>query len=179
MKEENKLIVSEKKRPFFQILIASALFAGAFGFLIYVFFIIGVANFTGKGVIHVFELFFYIIIAAVGFSSSKKVYIDLEHSKFRPVIEVLGFKFGSWTTIHNYEYVSVFYQHLDGGSYTYEVNLWYNTNKHLELYRNKDVEEAFIMGYNISEDLQIDLLDATKQESVWIDKDEWRQKMNS
>jgi hypothetical protein len=174
MQGQNKLIVSEKKRPFFQLLIAAVLFTAAFGFLVYSFFYFGISNYTSKGLIRVFELFFYIIIGAFGFCSSKKVYIDLEHSKFRPVIEVLGFKFGSWTTIHNYEYVSVFY-----GSHTYEVNLWYNKNKHLELYRNKDLEEVFIFGYNVSQDLNIDLLDATKQESVWVDKEEWQQKMNN
>jgi hypothetical protein len=178
MNQKTRLIVSEKKRSFIQIIIAAVLFTVAIGYLIYYFGIIGISNLTAKGMLNILKFSGFLFVSAIGFTSIRKVYIDLQQSKFRPVVEVLGFKFGVWTTINDYEYISVFYQHLENGKNTFEVNLWYDTNKHLELYRTEDVKEAFIFGYNVSEDLDIDFLDATKKESEWINKKDWLKKMS-
>jgi len=58
------------------------------------------------------------------------------------------------------------------GKKIFEVNLWYDKNKHWELYEKHDFAEAFAIGFEISELLNIDLLDATKPNNYkWVDKE--------
>ena len=59
-------------------------------------------------------------------------------------------------------HVSIFHEHLIDGRKIFEVNLWYDRNKHWELYEKYTFEDAFAIGYEISEVLNIGLLDATK-----------------
>ena len=68
---------------------------------------------------------------------------------------------GQWKKIPKPEYVSVFQQASSQGSSSFIVNLWYDKNKHWELYTNTDYEEAFLMGFDLSEQLDITLLNAT------------------
>lgn len=170
-----EIIVSESKRSLTQILIASLLFTTAIAVFVKFFVIDGISNFSVEGIIRIVEIIGILVFIGFGFCSVKKVYIDLEQSKFKPAYEIFGFKFGKWKTIYSYEYISIFYTNYSGG--TYEVNLWYDTNKHIELYRNEDLETAFIFGYDLSESLNIDLLDATLSESKWVDKEEIRKEM--
>mgnify|MGYP000353802373 CR=1 FL=1 len=53
----------------------------------------------------------------------------------------------------------------------FEVNLWYDRNKHWELYEKYNFEDAFKIAFELSELLNIDLLDATVPNNFkWIDK---------
>ena len=152
------------------LIVAALLFTTAIAVFVKCFVISDLSNFTSKNFIGIFNIIGFLVITGIGFCSVKKVYIDLEHSRFKPAIEVLGIKIGRWRTIHSYEYISVFFQHLSDGGYTYEVNLWYDRNKHMELYKSEDVKEAFDFAFNVSEQLKVDLLDATLKESKWVDK---------
>ena len=171
---KSELIISEANRPMWQTIVAAFLYTATLA-LIFISFYNTKWEYNSllysakkmKGVI-------LVLIAAVSFSSIKKVYVDLENSKFRSTFEVLFIKFGKWKTINNYEYVSVFHQPLKGGNYIYEVNLWYDRNKHLKLYEQYNYTEAFKIGYLLSEKLKIDLLDATvPNDYKWVDKDDW------
>ncbi len=164
------IIVSESPRPMWQIIIASLFFTGVFAIVIL---------FLNKN-LHVignesFEDFIHtlknLVIFGIGFSFKKSVYIDLKKSKFRSTFEIGPIKLGQWQTINNYEYVSIFHQPLKDGKKIFEVNLWYNGNQHWELYEKHNFKEAFLIGYEISELLNIDLLDATvPNDYKWIDK---------
>lgn len=84
----------------------------------------------------------------------KKVYIDIKNSKFKPSIEVGFIKIGKWKTINNYEYVSIFFDPSKSESEIFEVNLWYDRNKHFELYTRNNFEDAVSVGFDISEELK-------------------------
>ncbi|MBQ0768743.1 MAG: hypothetical protein KBT58_05590, partial [Bizionia sp.] len=100
------------------------------------------------------------------------IYIDLEKSKFRSTKEIGPIKIGRWVKIENYEYVSIFTKRLNNGGLTFNVNLWYNTNRHFTLYSEPNFESAIEIAYNLSEELNIDLLDATiANDYKWIDKE--------
>ncbi|MDN3491777.1 hypothetical protein [Winogradskyella bathintestinalis] len=174
------IIISESARPIWQIPIAALFFTIATVILI-----LGLYNltFTEKGlIVFLYELKSSILFIApgIGFTLTKSIHIDITNSRFRPTFNVGPLKFGSWQTIKNYEYVSVFHQPTINGDYVFEVNLWYDQNKHFELYEENDYKEAFLIGYELSEQLHIDLLDATVPNNFqWVNKDEWKSKIAS
>ena len=62
---------------------------------------------------------------------------------------------------------------------TISLKSTYDTNKHWELYTNTDYRDAFLIGFDLSEQLDIDLLDATTPNDYkWIDKEQWREQLN-
>lgn len=118
----------------------------------------------------------FFIAAGIALCSRKRVYINLKESKFKSTVEVGPFKVGKWKTINNYEYVSIFFDPSKSSSEIFEVNLWYDKNKHFELYAENNFEDAISVGFDISEKLNIDLLDATiANDYKWIDKEELKQ----
>ncbi len=173
------IIVSGSKRPFWQIFIASLIFTFAAVLLLWI-----IYNTFLRPEIYLTSIIssrvvIYLIAIGTFFSFRKSVYIDLGQSRFRSTFEIGPVKLGQWKTIHSYEYVSVFHQPLKNGDRIFEVNLWYDTNKHWELYEKNNAKEAFEIGYEISEYLQIDLLDATVPNDFrFIDKSLLRQKIN-
>ncbi|WP_452227335.1 hypothetical protein [Lacinutrix cladophorae] len=175
--KENILCVSESPKPLWETIIAAFAFTAAFGIivasLLYKFF--NLSNFKAVGAMT--EGVIYLVGIGVGFSRYKKIYVDLKNSKFRATTEVGPIKIGKWVTIKNYEYVSIFLQLLADGSYIFEVNLWYNKNKHFKLYEKNNFEDALAVAYDLSEELNIDLLDATiANDYKWIDKEALKQK---
>jgi hypothetical protein len=169
MKEN--IIVSEKMRPLWQRIIASLFFTAAIALLFYVLFKQNWSDDNSINIGHDIKSVIYLIGFGVAFSFRQSVYIDINNSKFRATFEIGSIKLGQWKTISNYEYVSIFHQPLEGGDKIFEVNLWFDKNKHWELYEKYDYKEAFLIGYEISELLQIGILDATVPNNYkWIDK---------
>lgn len=176
---KSEIIISESNRPIWQIPVAAFLFTTAVGLAIMLIYKTQINNEQVTSIIGGFEPVILLTVIGISFCSRKRIYIDIKKSRFKPTVEVGSIKVGKWKTIINYEYVSVFLQPQGGGSYIYEVNLWYDKNKHFKLYEEYDYKEAFIMSYELSEELNIDLLDATvPNDFKWIDKDEWKTKMN-
>lgn len=160
MKEN--IIVSEKQRPLWQRIIASFFFTAGIAFLTYALYNTNWTNDNLINIGHDIKSFIYIMSFGIAFSFHQSVYINIKKSKFRSTIEIGPIRLGQWKTISKYEYVSIFHQPLTDGEKIFEVNLWYDRNKHWELYKKYDFKEAFIIGFDISELLQIDLLDATE-----------------
>ena len=177
---KSNIIISESDRPIWQIPIAALFFSVATIIILIALYKI---EFTEKGLILFLNRIkpsILFVAIGIGFTLTKSIHIDIENSKFRPTYNIGPLKFGQWQKIENYEYVSVFQQPLQYGGYIFEVNLWYDKNKHFELYEEHDYKEAFIIGYELSEQLNIDLLDSTEPNNFkWIDKDEWKAKMAS
>lgn len=171
------IIVSEKQRPLWQRIIASFFFTSGIAFLAYALY---KTNWNDDNLIYIghdIKSFIYIMSFGVMFSFHKSVYIDIIQSKFRATYEIGPVKFGQWKTINKYEYVSIFHQPLEDGENIFEVNLWYDRNKHWELYEKYDYKEAFLIGYEISELLKIDILDATIPNNYkWVDKKATKEK---
>lgn len=176
---KSKIIISESNRPIWQIPVAAFLFTAALGLTIKLIYKTRLNNEQITSIIGGFEPVILLTAIGISFCSRKKIYIDIKNSRFKPSIEVGPIKVGKWKTIINYKYVSVFHQPLSNGGSVFEVNLWYDKNKHFKLYEQNDYKEAFLMGYDLSEELDIDLLDATiPNDFKWIDKDEWKSKIN-
>lgn len=172
------IIISESDRPIWQIVIAAFFFTLASALIIYNNFNWATANVSGNSILSNFEVSAYLTFIGVSFCYRKRIHIDVFNSRFKPTIELGPLKLGKWQIIRNYQYVSVFHQPLTSGTYTFKVNLWYDNNKHFELYEKDDYKEAFLIGYELSEELNIDLLDATvPNDFKWIDKNEWKTKM--
>lgn len=165
------MIVSENNRPFWQMPIASLFFTAAIAVLLWILFHMEWSNWGLLRNTYLLKITMYLLALGTAFCFQKSVYIDLKNSRFRSTFEIGPLKLGQWKTITNFEYVSVFQQPLKDGSTIFEVNLWYDTNKHWELYEKKNPKEAFKIGYEISEILDIRLLDATvPNDFKWIDK---------
>lgn len=170
--EKQPVIISERKRPFWRLILASICFTVAFtyilDFILLVFFDLSFLNHSTPQLI----LPLYLIGFGVSLSIHQRIYIDIEHSKFRTTKEIGPLKIGRWITIKNYEYVSLFTEKLRDGSTTFSVNLWYDNNCHFTLYSEPYFESALEIAYHLSEELNIDLLDATiAHDFKWIDKE--------
>ena len=177
MKEE-KVIIAETRRPLWQVIAAAACFTG----FLYTFFGIFYPP-TNTTVILIHRMFseiwLFLLIGGIGLCSKKGIQIRPVSKEFKATFEIGPIVLGQWKKIPNPEYVSVFQQLLENGDYIFEVNLWYNTNKHWQLYTNPDYKEAFLIGFDLSEQLDIDLLDATTPNDYkWIDKKQWREQLN-
>lgn len=163
---ENHIIISESDRPFWQMPLAALCFTLAVALIIMQFSNLEISNNGIRKVARSIELIAILIALGVRYSSKKNVYIDLKKMLFRPTFEVGPLKLGKWTQIKSPEYISVFQSQT-----AYEINLWYQTNKHLELYKRDNYVDALRMAFELSEELKIDLLDATDpHNSRWIDK---------
>ncbi|MFD2822679.1 hypothetical protein ACFS5M_03300 [Lacinutrix iliipiscaria] len=174
--DDSNIIIAGAKKPFWQLIIAALCFTAVIAIIsssvLYNYF--NLNSFKKIGTLT--EVIIYLIGIGIGFSSQKRIYVNLKTSKFRSTREVGPIKVGRWKTIKNYEYVSIFHQPLTNGAYVFEVNLWYNGNKHFELYSENNFKSALEVGYDLSEELNIDLLDATiPNDYKWIDKEALKQ----
>ena len=118
-----------------------------------------------------FEVVIYLFGIGVAFSFQKSIYINLKELQFRSTFGIGPIKLGKWKTVPNPQYVSIFKQPLVDGNHIFEVNLWYQKNKHWELYEKHDYVEAYKIGFELSEELNIDLLDSTEANNYrWVNK---------
>ncbi|WP_299674487.1 hypothetical protein [uncultured Dokdonia sp.] len=178
MMGEEKVIIPEIRRPLWQIIAAALCFTGcAYAFL-------GIFYPPENETIFriheaVSERWLVLLVGGIGLCYKKGIQIRPVSKEFKATFEIGPLVLGQWKKIPNPEYVSVFQQLLKNGQYIFEVNLWYDTNKHWQLYTNEDYRDAFLIGFDLSEELDIDLLDATTPNDYkWVDKDEWREKLN-
>jgi len=176
---DSPIIISERNRPFWQIPIAALFLTATFTILCAFILQFFIYNETISYIARFVYYTLYLLPFGLGFCTQKRIHIDIKNSRFRPTVEIGNFKFGKWKTIRNYDYVSVFYDPSKQVSDQFEVNLWFDRNKHFELYARNNFEDAMLIAYNLSEELKIDLLDATiKNDYSWIDKEELKQKAN-
>ncbi len=105
--------------------------------------------------------------------------IDLTSKKYRKIYSVLGIHFGRWKPLPELEYVSVFktkenkrVQSLGASANMsneiYKLNLFYNRNRKIQAYKTAGLDDAFNVARQISEILNIDILDATERTSKWL-----------
>ena len=176
---ESTILVSEQNRPFWHLIVAALLFTISFCILFLSLYNVNWSAEEIKSAFHGLFAAIFMAFIATGFCTQKRVYIDIKQSRFKPSLEIGFVKIGKWKTIKNYQYVSVFYDPSKNESDLFEVNLWYDQNKHFELYTRNNFEDAMLIAYDLSEELKIDLLDATiKNKYEWINKEALKQKAN-
>jgi len=100
------------------------------------------------------------------------VEIDLNARRYRKVYSVFAVNFGSWKALPKIEYISVFKTKKKSRSrvvaaeanldfVVYKLNLFHNTNKHIEAYVSDDKNEAFKVANHIALVLETEVYDAT------------------
>ena len=119
------------------------------------------------------------IISSLFFFKYDGIEIDFETKQYRNIYGILNFKFGKWEDLPDIEYVSVFKTTQTSRVWistastvvtntSVKVNLFYNTNRKLEIYESEKSDDAFKIAKEVALHLDIDILDATKRESEWL-----------
>ena len=120
--------------------------------------------------------FFGIILlgAALKLSLKEGFELDLSGKKHRKLYSFFAINFGKWENLPIIEYISVFKTIKNSrtrvwtaettyGFEVYKTNLFYNKNKHLEVYFSEDKEDAFKVANHIAMILDVEIFDATKK----------------
>lgn len=116
---------------------------------------------------------------AVYLISTEGSQINFEKKLYRSIWSIFSIHLGKWNSIPNFEYISVFKgkqkQRVNSLSATttfseeiFYVNLFYNRNRHITFYKTFDKNKAFKIANEFKDNLNIDILDATNKEKVWL-----------
>ena len=95
---------------------------------------------------------FILIILGVYFGRVHDYHFDFIKRKYKKVQRVAFIGFGSWKNFKNLEYVSLF-ENLDD---LYQINLWYNSNKHFDIDTFWNYEEAVEVATDLADKLEIE-----------------------
>jgi len=157
--KKKNVIISEGSRPFWQLIIAAFFYTVAIYFL-YLFFSTIDLYAKSKAVKSSFsalEAGILAFMAGMGFSSTKDYYFDFKNNRFKPVFRVGPIKIGKWQALKKLEYISIFKNPKE----EFEVNLWYDRNRHFNISLFDVKNDAISEGKQIAKELSIKLLDAT------------------
>ncbi len=105
--------------------------------------------------------------------------LDLESKKLRSIVSFLGIHFGKWKQAPAFEYVSIFKTNenirlryfvaeANMKKEIYKINLFYNRNKYITVYKTEELDDAMKNGIEIGRVFGIDVLDATKANQKWL-----------
>ncbi|PHR70730.1 MAG: hypothetical protein COA67_07960 [Lutibacter sp.] len=169
MKKKGDVMISEGMKPLWQRIIAALLYTLMFYLIINVY---TKTPFLFSAYYSLLIPLLLIFSIAFPLSAIKNYHFDFDAKKFK-VEYVIGYlKYGVWEDLPKFEYVSVFMK----GEEVYELNLWFYKNEHYKVFHYFDFDDAILDAFQISEKLQIDLLDASvKNNHRWIDKDTYRE----
>ena len=122
-----------------------------------------------------------VLIAGIGvFSYQTGLEFNFQANAYRSLTSFGPQKFGNWEKLPEIEYISVFKTTITHsvtsmtGNPTYQsskvvqVNLIYNGRQKLLIYQGKNLEKAFGIAKSISNELNIDIWDATKRDQDWF-----------
>lgn len=165
---EENIVYVERKRDLWVRIIAAFLYTFATFCLAYAFYFMEFSmekrylrfNFDALQIgIYAYFIAFYC-------SYTVNCYYNFKQKLFKREIAIGIFKYGKWKNLPELDYISVFSTNHN----VYHINLWYKKNRHWNLYEKYDYEDAFIIALELSEELNIDLLDATvRNDYKWID----------
>lgn len=115
------------------------------------------------------QMAIFAFTTGLGFCVVKDVVFDLKKKTYKIQYCVGPIRIGKWKRLPEIEYVSVFRQLLENEEYIFEVNLWYDKNRHFNVYKNLELDITFEFGKHVSEILEVNLLDATVPNSFkWV-----------
>lgn len=136
---------------------------------------------TGLGIFIFSNFVFGAVFTFIGLNtlSTEGAEINFIDKKYRTVKSVLGFHFGTWKPCPAFEYVSVFRTKENQTirvitaeatlqSEVIVLNLFYNGNKHITFYKTDTIADAFKVAEHFKLVFDIDILDATGEESNWL-----------
>lgn len=159
MKDE--VIISQGSRSLWHNIVAAFFYAVTIMCIVLLFFDFGYKI----NVVRCVEIAIFTGASAFYYSVVHSYYFDFKNNRYKFERAILFVKLGKWKTLPTLEYISVFKKND-----IYEVNLWYEGNKHFNIYQVIGKEEALEVGEQLATSLQIDLLDATvPNDSKWIE----------
>lgn len=137
---------------------------------------------AGIGILIAISIFFGIMIFFIGLNMllTEGTEINLENKTYRSIKSLLGVNFGKWKPCPEFEYISVFKtkEATAVSAYGAEIatfkndvimlNLFSKGNKHFTVYKTEDKTDAFKVAEHFKLALEIDILDATQKESIWL-----------
>lgn len=113
------------------------------------------------------QLIFISIFIGVYSTYNINCYFDFEKKRFKREFTIGVFRYGRWRALPKINYVSLFA--INEG--TFQVNIWNDKNKHWDLYEEFNIKDAFVIAFELSELLNVRLLDATVRNNFrWVDK---------
>lgn len=128
----------------------------------------GFDNISVKFPANIIKLIVFLFGLGVTFSITKTIFIDVDKNKLISRYFIGPFYKDIFSEIPKLEYISVFFQ---SSHEEYEVNLWYNKNKHYKMYVFDNKNSAFEFANHAVKKLNLDLLDATEKGNFkWIEK---------
>ncbi len=166
---QNEILISQNKRPFWHFILGGLFYLAAIGLTVYAFYQLYAfpEDYSYEkdlgGNLTIALLAF---VAGLGSSIVRTRYLNLEKEKLQTEFRLWFLKIRVQSSMPQLKYVSVF---NNTGAEQFEVNLWYEGNKHFNIMDFDEVEPAFDYGRQFSEKLDLKLLDATeKGNSKWI-----------
>lgn len=166
--EQNEILISQGNRPYWQIIIAALFFTGMLIFLYYFFITFNIYESTKKvkSSISFLEIAIFLFAGGVSFSIVRDYHFNFKEKKYKILFCVGPVQIGSWKKFKNLEYISVYKNKKNA----FEINLWYDKNRHFNLSHQNKADAALFMGKELSKKLKIDLLDATDPHNKqWVD----------
>ncbi len=176
---ESEFIITEPETPWTNRIIFALIFSAFAVLLVYIFRGNIYETLSGKNkrqvIIYLTILFGILVRYILPLISKHSVHINFSKLKIKRQYSLGIFNYaGKWHKLENLNYISVF--HTENG---YEVNLWYKKNKILHLFAMEDFNDVLKKGFQLSEKLNIDLLDARKRgHHKWVNKAEYRETGN-
>ncbi len=120
-----------------------------------------------------------LLAAALRLGLREGVEMELEGKRYRKVYSIFAVNFGTWKKLPPIEYVSIFKTtrktrarvitaeaHL--GTTVYRINLFYERNKHLDVYESEEKENTLEIARHIATILETPIWDATIKEPNWL-----------
>ena len=119
-------------------------------------------------------LFWVVLLgAALKLALQDGIEIDLDGKRYRKLYAIFEIPFGTWKPMPQIEYLSVFKTKKKSRSRViaaeasldftvYKLNLFYDTNKHIEAYVADSKEDAFEKAKHIATVLDVEIHDATE-----------------
>lgn len=167
--ENDEIIIHQGKRHFLEIVLGSVFFA------IFIYLILEAIYLWFE--YQNFDLFLlltrnlllssgFLLVMGLTFTLTKSIIINPSSEKLISIYSVGVFSKRIESKIPELNYISIFKNAKD----EFEVNLWYEKNKHYKMYVFEKFGEAIALGKQLSKRLNIDLLNATKKGNFeWIE----------
>lgn len=166
--EQSEILISQGERALWQLVIAALLYTGMFTCLYYFSTTFNIHDEVKKvkASLVFLELAIFLFLSGISFSIVRDYHFNIKEKKYKILFCIGPIRVGSWKTFENLNYISVFKNNKD----KFEVNLWYNKNKHFNISTYGKQNFALLAGKHIAKKLNIDLLDATEpRNSKWVE----------
>ena len=113
------------------------------------------------------------------FFLSQGIEINFDKKKYRNFISLFHLDYGKWEDLPEIDYISVFKTEQTTKVWVssasanitdtvIRINLFHSNNQKIEAYETQNIDDAFKKAKQIATILDIDILDATEQESKWL-----------